>query len=177
VADHPFSFQHLNSLQQISNQLEYRLIKRRLETGTAEWTEWIEEEEDVYLEKDKEMDLEPPPSPPPQTMQPPPPPPTLHNGVDCGCELYLEKAESTITTDLEAITTKRVEPTAFSITSQTMVTTNYDNQPVSLFTPAPKLSVQPGFSARLPVATTDSKRSLSLQRGEAWVRPHLLCFL
>ncbi len=32
-------------MQHITNQLEYRLIKRRLETGAAGWTEWTEEEE------------------------------------------------------------------------------------------------------------------------------------
>jgi uncharacterized protein (DUF736 family) len=46
------------TLQHITNQLEYRLIKRRLETGAAGWTEWTEEEEEEgYVEVRLELEV------------------------------------------------------------------------------------------------------------------------
>ena len=35
-------------MQQIAHQLEYRLIKRRIETGAIGWAKWLEEENHPY---------------------------------------------------------------------------------------------------------------------------------
>jgi hypothetical protein len=183
--------------QQISNQLEYRLIKRRLETGTAGWTEWMEEEEEANfeaeVEAEKELDLEPPP-PPPRPTEPPPPPPPRPKGVEGGCELHLERIKATIATEA----TKRDDPLALSITpSWVEVTTNDNDTPLSAVAAAPTMQSEPpvlppaqgwrrsdidgngshlrgsgGDGARVPLQATDSRRSLSMQRGEAWVRLH-----
>ncbi len=43
-------------MQQILNQLEYRLIKRRLEAGSAGWAEWIEDAAWAETESIEELD-------------------------------------------------------------------------------------------------------------------------
>ena len=118
---------------------------------------------------EEENGFDPLPPPPPRTMEPPPPP--LLQGVEHDCELNLETANSTIATDLEA--TKRIEPAAMSISNQAEVITNDNNQPVSAFAAADAPKLQSGFPARMPVETADVRRSLSLQRGKAWVGPYL----
>ncbi len=51
-------FLHLciSGLQQIAQQLEYRLIQRRIETGATGWAEWLEEESAILYASDNDAE-------------------------------------------------------------------------------------------------------------------------
>jgi hypothetical protein len=181
-------------LQHITNQLEYRLIKRRLEIGAAGWIEWTEEEAQAEAGGRGE-ELEQPPQPAPSSMEPPPPPPPRFVRVEGEDALDLEKAKATLFT--VAITARLDDPLTISITPPwDEITTNDDELPLSAVGVAanrqsefsstlPALALAPGgkFSEGKSnelegpgcsgLANQDRKQALPTQHNNAWVSPLL----
>jgi hypothetical protein len=72
-----FKFPHIlpdacSRLQQIAQQLEYRLIRRRLENGATGWAQWLEEDHGHHLseEEGQRDDSDDSPEDPPASKRP-----------------------------------------------------------------------------------------------------------